>query len=205
MSDEEESEHDPGGTSRKPVNWDAVTALVAVVIALLATLVSAYAAWEQRQQTRAQVWPHLIIGAVGVLQGETGNSSHGGGLMVDSGGVGPAIVSRVEVLVDGKPAADWHHVFEALGYPSGKPDATAGALAHDVFPPGRQKYILTVFGHEEWLSLKDKIVDHVVIHVCYRSALGEHWMTTMKHSGVSTNNHPVGSCSEIAEKDEFNG
>jgi hypothetical protein len=205
MNDDGESNGDSGAVPRKRVNWDAVTALVAVVIALLATLVSAYAAWEQRQQTRAQVWPHLTVGAVGVLPGESAKSSHGGGLMVDSGGVGPAIVSRVEVLVDGKPASNWNDVFKALGYPSGKLNVAASALAHNVFPPARQEYILTVFGHEDWLVLKHKIVGHVVIRVCYRSALGEHWMTTMKHSGVSTNNHPVGSCSEIAEKDEFNG
>lgn len=51
------------------VNWDAVAAIIAAFIGLLALLVGGYTAYIQRQgvQTeitgvRAQVWPYLEIG-----------------------------------------------------------------------------------------------------------------------------------------------
>ncbi len=88
-------------------NWDALAALIAALIGVLALLVSGYTAYIQRQQVRAQVWPYLLVGnydperAIGVL----------------NKGVGPAIVGSVQVFVDGKPQRTWKQVFAALGLP----------------------------------------------------------------------------------------
>src|SRR5262245_57135936 len=42
-------------------NWDAYAAVIATLVGLLALVVSAFTAYVQRQQLRAQVWPHLTV------------------------------------------------------------------------------------------------------------------------------------------------
>jgi hypothetical protein len=69
---------------------------VAPLIAVLAVAVSAYTAYLQRQQVRAQVWPVLEYG--------TGNEPELR-LWLANKGVGPALIRHVMVTVDDKPAA----------------------------------------------------------------------------------------------------
>src|SRR6185312_6024370 len=87
------------------VRWDALAAIIAALIGLLALCVSGYTAYIQRQQVRAQVWPYLI----------SGNNDLTQSLTVGNKGVGPAVVHSVQVRIDGKPQTDWNHLMAALG------------------------------------------------------------------------------------------
>lgn len=212
MTDPDRSEEDDvGGSSklRRPINWEAVAAIVAALIGLLAIVGSAYTAWETRQQTRAQVWPHVEVLTAGILPAfmvKKGSSlGDGGGVIVTNSGVGPAIVGRVEVRVNGKPVPDWPHLFKALGYSHGQPGATS-ALNGSVLVPGQQNYWVAIAGREDWLQFKQKVFNQVVIRVCYSSTLGDLWITTMKHSvPLNKRTQSVGSCARIPERNEFNG
>src|ERR1700761_8348879 len=86
----------------KAIRYDTV---IATLIGLLAIAVSAYTAYIQRQQVRAQVWP--------VLEFSTSNQPQ---LMINlaNKGVGPAIVRHVIITVDDKPVKDWQEAMRQM-------------------------------------------------------------------------------------------
>jgi len=94
------SKHSPG--SRFSGGYQAA---IATLIAVLAVAVSAYTAYVQRQQVRAQVWPILEYGS--------GNEPELR-LWLANKGVGPALIRHVSVRVDGNPAADWDAAMRIL-------------------------------------------------------------------------------------------
>lgn len=198
----------PSAATRRPFNWDAVAAVIAALVGLLAILVSAYEVRSIRQQTRAEIWPHITVGATGILPTyvvENGVSREdGGGLIAVNHGVGPAVVRRVEVLVNGKPVPDWSRLSKALGYPRGQPGATS-MLNDTVISPGQEIYLIVVAGRKTWLRFERKVFREVVIRTCYCSTLGECWINTWKHAEPFKHTRPVGSCAKIPEEDEFNG
>lgn len=51
----------PRAMAREPAHATRYDAVVATFIGVLALLVSAYTAYTQRQQVRAQVWPYVEI------------------------------------------------------------------------------------------------------------------------------------------------
>jgi len=80
-------------------------ALVATFIGALAVGVSAYTAYVQRQQVRAQVWP--------ILQYSTSNEPNLR-LSLANKGVGPALIRHVLVSVDGETFQVWSDVLQKL-------------------------------------------------------------------------------------------
>jgi hypothetical protein len=99
-------------TERRPVQWDALAAIIASLVGFLALLVAGYTAYIarytaeiQNKQVQAQVWPHLHVGP----------STFPPSIYVENQGTGPAIVRSVEVLINGMPQPDWDHVFAAVG------------------------------------------------------------------------------------------
>ncbi|MGH8426685.1 MAG: hypothetical protein ACRES7_01715 [Gammaproteobacteria bacterium] len=192
--------------SERKYNWDAIAAIIASLIGLLAIFVSAYTAWNGHQQTRAQVWPYLEMGESDSLPTDIIKNgvfvSHGGTLVAINSGVGPAIVRHVEVLVNGKPQPDWTHVFKALGFHSGLPHGTS-SFNDKVLSPGQTLNFLLVFGQKNWVRFKPKLVSSVVIRACYCSTLGECWISTLDLRNGSPGGQPTGSCPQIPKSDEF--
>ena len=80
-------------------------AAVATLVGLCALGVSAYTAWIQRQQVRAQVWPILEYG--------TDNDPYIR-LTLANKGVGPAMIKDALVTVDGVPVKNWTAALEKL-------------------------------------------------------------------------------------------
>ena len=108
-------------------NWDAYTAAVATLIGLLALLVSGYTAYVQRQQLRAQVWPHLTL--------STSNVPPEVGIHVVNSGTGPARIAAVRVTVDGRPVATWWEAQKAVEMKEG--GVIQSQLANTVLPAGK--------------------------------------------------------------------
>jgi hypothetical protein len=143
---------------------DRLTAIASGLVAALALAVSTYNVILQRQQIRAQVWPHLSW---------TYSERDPFTMQLSNEGVGPAIIKSVEVTVDNQPVADWRDAFVKLGISldefgfsslSGKvipanEDITAVSVANDA----RSKRLVQAFG------------DRLMLHVCYCSVLDECW------------------------------
>jgi hypothetical protein len=129
--------------AKRGIRWDAVAAIIASLVGLLALIVAAYTAYIQRQQVRAQVWPHLHIA----------QSAFPPSIGIENQGTGPAIVRSVEVLVDGKPQPDWDHVFAAIGM-HGDINTQGPSIGGYVFAPSRVvNWLNFEFTHEQYRSL----------------------------------------------------
>ncbi len=148
----------------RPRHWELGT-VIAALIGLLALGVSGYTAWIQREQVRAQVWPHLLIGY----------SDPERELVVFNKGVGPALVRSVEITVDGKPQQNWTGVFHALGMQvSG--DWQHSTLAGNVLSPEEKMVFMSLPTQAQYQQFRTLAGAHLQMHVCFCSTLGDCWM-----------------------------
>lgn len=90
------------------INWDKVTALMAIFIGVCALGLSWYTALLQRAQVKAQTWPYLQL-----WQSDAQRS-----FSLSNRGVGPAQIRDVTLRVDGKEMPNFNAAFQAL---SGRP------------------------------------------------------------------------------------
>lgn len=143
---------------------DRVTAIASGLVALFALAVSTYNVVLQRQQIRAQVWPHL---SWTYSQGERFT------VQVSNEGVGPAIVKSVQLSVDNRPVPDWKTALERLALPVQQ--VGYSTLNHGVIPPGQKVTMLAVPNDAMADKLADSFGGRLVLEVCYCSVLNECW------------------------------
>jgi hypothetical protein len=151
-------------------DWGAFAAAIASFVGLVALAISAYTAYVQRQQLRAQVWPHLSLWT----------SSVNVGLYVTNQGTGPASITGVRVAVDGTPVMTWSDAVKANGYTGEWIMSTLGEM---VLPSGKDITILRPADNDDSRQkfsamLRDKN-HHVAITICYCSVLRDCWVLTM--------------------------
>ncbi|MGH8184572.1 MAG: hypothetical protein ACREPH_13025 [Rhodanobacteraceae bacterium] len=190
---------------RREIRWDAVAAIIASVVGLLALIVAGYTAYIQRytaqlqrEQVRAQVWPRLQI------EGSLASSLTE--IKVLNQGVGPAIIQSVEVLVAGKPVSNWIAYLKMIGSNSTTTDTITitelSQLNGAVLRPGETF---------DWLQFANRagmeifilggLHAHAEFRVCYASALGQSWMLIQR--GAHQTTQPVSSCPKLSARDEF--
>jgi hypothetical protein len=182
------------GRLKREIRYDAVAAVIAALVGMLALLVAGYTAYIQRQQVRAQVWPYLLMGksnANGHYEFEAFNK-----------GVGPAIVRSVQVLVGGKPVANWHELQRLLGFkPTG--GFVQSTLNGMVLAPGEQiNWIAFENASDVNAFAADWEKFHVEARVCYSSTLGESWLATY-HSGPLERPRQVSRCPDLPKSAQF--
>ncbi len=150
-------------------------AFVATFVGVLALGVSAYTAYVQRQQVRAQVWP--------ILQYSTSNDPV---LRLDlaNKGVGPALIRHVVVTVDGEALPLWREVLRKL----------LGPGLHLFSQSTVSNYVLAAGEHLDILEPRDAagaglkpgkpgsegdLFDsgrgRIGVEICYCSTLGDCW------------------------------
>jgi hypothetical protein len=177
-----------GAGAKRDVHWDAVAAIIASLVGLLALVVAGYTAHIQRQQVSAQVWPYLM----------GGNSGSKNALIWINKGVGPAIVRNVEVTIDGEPQRDWKSVLRSLGLQS--IDYRQSFLSGNVVSPGETILWIqfnTQTDYERFRSFQQR--PDFRIEVCYCSTLDECWQTGF--GGIER--RPLEQCPVLPEAGQF--
>ena len=160
------AQHESTGARRR--GWDAMAAVIAAMIGALALVVSAYTAYIQREQVRAQVWPYLLIGYA-----DPENS-----IIVLNKGVGPAQVRGMQVLVDDKPQRSWRDAVKALGLES---DAfTQSTISANVLSAGERVEAIKLPDAATYERFRVAAQKRVKIIICYCSTLGECWVRDRK-------------------------
>ena len=170
-------------------DWDAVAAVVATLVGLLALLVSGYTAYVQRQQVRAQVWPYLLVGW-------SGNERS---FVVLNKGTGPAIVRSVQVWVDNRPQPDWDHVLSALGTPD--PDAGTSTVSNNVLSPGETVKMITM-DQGTYRRFFGAAHSRLGWEVCFCSTLGDCWIHSKRVPGQRFKAEPS-SCPAVPAAQAF--
>jgi hypothetical protein len=118
---------DAPSVARRRVDWNMITAAMAVLIGALALAVSAYTAHLQQMQVRAQVWPQLAYGFHGNERA----------LIVENKGMGPLLLRQARLYVDGRPMRTWNEVFTTvLGAEAGVQAYEYTSLASQMLAPG---------------------------------------------------------------------
>lgn len=143
--------------------WDALGVIVASAIGLLALLVSGYTAYVQRQQVRAQVWPHATI----AYQDQERR------LSIFNKGVGPAMLRTVRVTIDGKPHRDWASALAALGLSgAGYGHST---VSETVLSPGESLPVIVFDDPAIYARFRQGMNARGRMDFCYCSTLEECW------------------------------
>ena len=148
---------------------------VATFVGVMALVVSAYTAYVQRQQVRAQVLP--------ILQYGTANNPLSVG--IDNKGVGPALIKHVVVTVDGEAMQDWQHVLDKLVGP-GKHHYSENDIGSLILSPNETVNILSprddngaplsVGSPGSTGAILNEGRLHIGVEICYCSTLGDCWM-----------------------------
>ena len=186
------------GKQRREIRYDAVAAIIASLVGLLALIVAGYTAYLQRQQVRAQVWPYLQMGM---------NDAEGQyDLVALNKGAGPVVIRSVQVLVAGKPVGDWNELGRALAF---EPTAgfVHGTLSQSVLAPGeRIRWIAFENAADIKAFVKDWAQARVTAKVCYASTLGENWLTVYA-PGQPDGRRPaeVSRCPDVPAAEQFRG
>ena len=176
----------------KARNWDALAALIAALIGVLALLVSGYTAYIQRQQVRAQVWPHIQVGNY--------DPEHMIGVL--NKGVGPAIFRSVQVFVDDRPQRTWKQTLESLGLPSR--GNVVSTISDTVISPGERVAAVTIPDEETYRGFRGALGARFGIEICYCSTLDECWIYSDRTHGMRASDHPVDHCTRLPDADTFN-
>ncbi len=160
--------------------WNGPAAVIASLVGFLALAVSAYTAYIQRQQTRAQVWPRLLVGARPADRV----------IAIYDKGMGPAIVRSVQVYVDGKPQPDWDHVIAAqnLGLSERPKFSTIGSV---VISPGEELHLIKFANDGDFAKAVFKTPE---LRICYCSVLDDCWVMDEREKTPALLFQEVKSC-----------
>ena len=200
MPEPQRDESAPGLADKRPrreIRYDAVAAVIAALVGMLALLVAGYTAYIQRQQVRAQVWPWLVAG----------NNDNERSIEILNKGVGPAIVRSAQVFVDGKPQPDWQHVLKALGtVPHSYSQST---LNPNVLTPGEKVPAIQFADEDDYKRFKSAAVQRLtLVNICYCSTLYECWMYSDKHAvgykSLAQLVKPIDRCQKLPDNAIFN-
>lgn len=177
---------------RRRYRWDALAAVLASLIGLLALGVSAWTAHIERQQVRAQVWAYLFVGYADPERS----------VVVLNKGVGPALIRSVRMLVDGKPQKDWKHLMAALAADAPE-DFVQSTLNRNVIAPGEKLEVLHMPDFESWQRFRSQAGARLDMQVCYCSTLGDCWMNSDRSIGEESRLNAMESCPQLPAPEIF--
>jgi hypothetical protein len=174
---------------------DALAAVIASFIGLLALGVSGYTAYVQREQLRsqgeqlrAQVWPHVQLAY---------NNTGSVGMFVTNQGAGPAKVIAMRVAVNGAAVTHWSDVKRAAGYAPGE-GIVISQINGSVIPAGKEIAIVRPDDGERSRARFQELLiggSHgLEVTLCYCSVLHECWATGANLLWQSDVPGPPASC-----------
>lgn len=155
--------------STKTDRLQTIGTIMALVISIIAMLISIFEASIMKSQQKAMVWPYL--------KASEQYDGNGFGIRVTNKGTGPAIVTSVQVDYNGSPMENIEMLMDSLN-----PNRTFGyniltnnSLGDQVFMSGEEKMVFGLPYNEETRIIVKKIPD-IRMRIGYKSVLDEHWM-----------------------------
>ncbi|HET7930600.1 MAG TPA: hypothetical protein VFL63_04320 [Rhodanobacteraceae bacterium] len=177
-------------SAKRGIRWDALAAIIASFVGLLALIVAGYTAYIQRQQVSAQVWPYLLWAS----------SDTSSDFLWVNKGVGPAIVKSTLVLIDGKPQRNWKEVMQSLRI--APPDYGQSTFNHNVISAGETLPWIIFKSHDQFQLFRQAARKRMDFKVCYCSTLGDCWVNDGTRRDGNTR-FPVDTCPAVPESQQF--
>jgi hypothetical protein len=181
---------------KREIRYDAVAAVIAALVGLLALVVAGYTAFIQRQQVRAQVWPYLVMGS--------SNADGQYEVFVENKGVGPAVVQSVQVLVEGKPVSSWNQMMKSFAF-NPQERYVQSTLNGMVLSPGDVRHWIRFRNSADIVGfLTDWEHYKVQVRICYSSSLGDNWLL-VQGLGGPLRPRAVPGCPKTPASGQFSG
>ncbi len=161
--------------SAKRVNLDRLASAFAVALSLAALFVSLVEVSSERAQQRASVWPHIEIGE--------SYSEDGFRIRLTNKGVGPALMGRIALTIDGRTVEDLDQlILETLG--------EADAFSYDRYSSSNPSNRVVAAGETldlfrvKWDPQTRKLIgkwnNNVDLATCYCSISEDCWATSLQ-------------------------
>lgn len=179
----------PAPPPRVRRDWDAFAAVVASLIGLFALMVGAYTAYLQRQQLRAQVWPHLVLARY----------DEEAKLVARNTGTGPARIKGMRLTIDGQVVRRWSDLYARAGH-GDRLQVSKSTINLQVIPAGESWPFLFLpagdVGRQAFQELFYGRKHKVGFLVCYCSVLDECWVERMgeREPGAPPDHTRVDDC-----------
>jgi hypothetical protein len=119
-----------------PVDRARYDAIVATFVGVLALVVSAYTAYVQRQQVRAQVYP--------ILSFSTGYSDEDVHINLANKGSGPALIRSVFIGHEGRALHNWLELVQSVTKQHQTMNLSYSTFGHSVLSPGEDAHVFSV-------------------------------------------------------------
>jgi hypothetical protein len=153
---------------RRRWDRDLAVAVISGFVGALALAVSTYNVYLQHQQVRAQVWPRMLF--------MPSLNDEGFSYSLENGGIGPAEIRSVRVLVDDKPVDDWPDAVKRI---TGK-ELVRGQWAYStmhgtLITAGSTRMVLKVTPDAIGSVLFEQ-QSRLRAEICYCSALNDCWV-----------------------------
>ena len=140
---------------------------VAFFVSVCTLFVYIYQARMMREQQRVSVWPYLESHSSDVVDYR---------ICVDNKGVGPAIIRKVEIVVDGKVVPDNKALITAVLGPEWKMGYENSTLNGRVLAPGEEIVMLKIPDLKEGRAFEAKLRAHPFdLRITYCSIYGDCW------------------------------
>lgn len=146
-----------------------IIAATALVLSLSTLGVYIYQAKVMKEQQHVSVWPYM--------EWYTGNVEdfH---INAKNKGVGPAIIRKVEMSVDGKPVRNNQELISALLGNDWKMGYVNSTLGGRVLSPGEEVAMLRIPDVKEGRAFEAKLRQHTfTMKITYCSVYGDCWIT----------------------------
>ncbi|MCC6726619.1 MAG: hypothetical protein IT258_19110 [Saprospiraceae bacterium] len=165
-------------------------ALMASIVSVCALGVSWYQVQLSRQQQLASVWPYLSISG----NGTANEKEQAWGIKVTNNGLGPAIIERVELRLDGKTLPS--DVFmETLRTENTKTDSLlrldftsndigSGSVYAAGFTEDWVKFLQVFEGRPPSKTASSVYLPRVSLSIYYKSLYDEHWLSCFNCPGT---------------------
>jgi hypothetical protein len=170
---------------------EMLVGLSAILLSVCGLGVSIYEANLERHYHYAQVWPHVEVGNIGMVDGKGPRIN-----MVNSG-IGPAVVRTVEITVDGKPQTTWSGVMRALLHTDRTPNFVYSNARTRVLRPGDELDMLVLPLDSALIRRYYAERSRLGVRVCYASVFEQHWtlrITDLEHGDPEI--REAGGCDE---------
>lgn len=170
---------------------EAYAVVIASLIGLLALAVSGYTAYVQREQLRAQVWPHLLLA----------RSTVDPRYFLSNTGTGPAKIAALRVTIHGAPIKNRAALLKAIGFTN--EELTWSTVAGTVLPAGKELSFIqpsnSTQSREHLIQLMHDGSNDLSMTVCYCSVLDDCWVASYGPHGPGESE---GGC-PIADAERF--
>lgn len=146
-----------------------IISICAIIIAILSLFVTVYESYQQRRHDRLSVKP--------VLQVIFSTENNWEGFKLKSSGLGPAVISWIEVFVDGKLVHGWQEAMERLNLSIPERHSINAVYSKDVLRPNETVNLFFVDNSKNMNDLR-KNNKRIRINICYCSFYDECWLAS---------------------------